>query len=373
MASPAILVYDNPQRSSSFPSLTDLENCHLQTINKVLEKRLTHSGGLDCGDLSFPTRSILPHVVDFPRQSPKYPGPELFLQYLSSKQNSLQNALEESITPSSNSQALTLIKAMRYALLGPGKRVRPILALAACEMFGGSEEAVLPTCVAIEMIHTMSLVHDDLPVMDNDDLRRGRPTTHKVYGESVAVLAGDALLAEAFGIIARKSSTANPMKVLEVIARISKAASFDGLAGGQVRDLECEHLLKSQVGIGDLEWIHIHKTAVLLNAAITCGAILGGALPEDVARLELFANYIGLAYQVTDDILDVTGDTETLGKTAGKDLISEKATYPSLIGLAESRKLANRLISEAKECLKVYGDRAAVLLSIADFILCRQS
>ena len=161
------------------------------------------------------------------------------------------------------------------------------------------------------------------------------------------------------------------MVVLQVISRISAAAGMDGLAGGQVRDLECEKLSKDLVSLEDLQWIHIRKTAIFLQAAITCGALLGGASPEDVIRLEKFANYVGLAYQVIDDILDVTSSTEVLGKTAGKDVVAEKATYPSLIGLDQSSALAKQLIKEAKEGLTPYGDRAKVLLSIADYVLSR--
>jgi len=323
-------------------------------------------------DLNIP-KVVGPQLHFEPPKQPVY-APEIFLSYLNSKISVIQQFLEERVILASNdSPAKALIDAMKYALLGPGKRIRPILAIAACEMFDGSIDSVLPAAIAIEMIHTMSLVHDNLPVMDNDDLRRGRLTTHKVFGEQIAILAGDALLAEAFGVVARNNTIKDPSRTLEIISRISKAASYDGLAGGQVRDLECERKPKESVSMKDLQWIHVHKTAVLLNCAISCGAIAGGAQPEDVIRLENFANLIGLAYQIVDDILDVTGTTDVLGKTAGKDLAAEKATYPSLIGLQESRNLAARLIDEAKECLSPYQDRAIVLLSIADFILARNS
>ena len=293
-----------------------------------------------------------------------------FLEYRAAKKNVLEKALADAILPSPDSQAHSLIEAMQYAL-GSGKRVRPILVLAACELFGGSDEQALPTAIALEMIHTMSLVHDDLPMMDDDDQRRGRATTHKVYGEQVAILAGDALLAEAFGVVARTRGV-DPTKVLQVISHISKASSFDGLAGGQVRDLECEDRA-AEVGTADLHWIHVHKTAVFLKAAVVCGGILGGAKEEDIQNLGVFADRVGLAYQVIDDILDVVGDSEELGKTVGKDENAGKTTYPSLLGLDKSREIAENLISEGKEALACYGERAKVLLSVADFVLGRQS
>ena len=294
-----------------------------------------------------------------------------FLEYRTAKKEMLAKALADAIVPSSESRAHSLIEAMQYAL-SSGKRVRPILVLAACELFGGSDEQALPTAIALEMIHTMSLVHDDLPMMDDDDQRRGRPTTHKVYGEQVAILAGDALLAEAFGVVARTKGV-DPTKVLQVISHISKASSFDGLAGGQVRDLECERMNAEDVGTEDLHWIHVHKTAVFLKAAVVSGGILGGGKEEDIRNLGVFADRVGLAYQVIDDILDVVGDSEELGKTVGKDEKAGKATYPSLLGLDKSREIAKNLIQEGKEALACYGDRANILLSVADFILARQS
>lgn len=239
-------------------------------------------------------------------------------------------------------------------------------------MFGGSEEDAMPTAVALEMIHTMSLIHDDLPAMDNDDLRRGKPTNHVVYGEDVAILAGDALLSTSFQHVAENTPSTIPTnRILDVVIRLGKSVGPVGLAGGQVMDLECE--AKPDVTLSDLTWIHTHKTATLLQVAVASGAILGGATEEEVERCEKFALNIGLAFQVADDILDVTADTEALGKTAGKDEDTDKTTYPKLLGLEESKEEAKRLIEEAKASLDVFGDKAAPLLAIADYIIERSN
>jgi len=253
-----------------------------------------------------------------------------------------------------------------------GKRIRPVLCLAACEMFGGTEEMAMPTAVALEMIHTMSLIHDDLPSMDNDDMRRGKPTNHVIYGEDVAILAGDAMLSMSFEHVARHTpKTVPPEKILDVIARMGKLVGAEGLAGGQVMDLECEG--KADTTLEELQWIHVHKTAALLQVAVAAGALLGGASEEEVEACEKFATNIGLAFQVADDILDVTASSEELGKTAGKDEATDKTTYPKLLGLEESKAYARSLIDEAKECLKPFGDRAAPLLAIADYIVDRKN
>lgn len=288
---------------------------------------------------------------------------------------------------------------MRYSLLAGGKRIRPILCLAACEMFGGNDDMAMPTAVALEMIHTMSLIHDDLPAMDNDSLRRGKPTNHVVYGEDIAILAGDALLSTAFQHVACETpKTVSGDKVLEVIKRLGISVGADGLAGGQVMDLECEGKDASEVTLEDLEWIHIHKTAALLQVAVAAGAILAGASEEDIKLCEEYAIKIGLAFQskyfsqlpfcihiltlrlslslfllVADDILDVTATTEELGKTAGKDEEVNKATYVKLLGLERSKIEAARLIKEAKSALSKFGDKAFPLCAIADFIVARSN
>jgi len=268
----------------------------------------------------------------------------------------------------------TITKAMRYSLLAGGKRIRPLLCLAACELVGGDPAVAMPTACALEMIHTMSLIHDDLPSMDNDDFRRGKPTCHKVFGEEMAILAGDALLSLSFEYIARATRGASAEKVLRVIADVGKAVGAEGLVAGQVVDILMEGNGGQGAGLQTLQYIHAHKTGALLEAAVVSGAVLGGADEAQVQRLGRYAQNIGLAFQVVDDILDVTATTEQLGKTAGKDVAVNKATYPSLLGLDESRKIADRLIAQAKEELAGFDrKRAAPLIGLADYIASRKS
>eukprot|EP00560_Eucampia_antarctica_P005619 CAMPEP_0197831644 /NCGR_PEP_ID=MMETSP1437-20131217/11390_1 /TAXON_ID=49252 ORGANISM="Eucampia antarctica, Strain CCMP1452" /NCGR_SAMPLE_ID=MMETSP1437 /ASSEMBLY_ACC=CAM_ASM_001096 /LENGTH=351 /DNA_ID=CAMNT_0043434655 /DNA_START=29 /DNA_END=1084 /DNA_ORIENTATION=+ len=291
--------------------------------------------------------------------------------YISSHIPALEEAMLAAVK-STVPQTDNICKSMEYSLMAGGKRIRPMLAIAACEMFGGSATEAMPTAVALEMIHTMSLIHDDLPMMDNDDLRRGKPTNHIVFGEQVAILAGDALLSISFETVAKKTpKSVAAKKVLDVIGRMGTAVGQIGLAGGQVMDLECE--AKDDVTLEDLTWIHTHKTATLLQVAICSGAIIGGATEEEVKSLETFALDIGLAFQIADDILDVTASTEDLGKTAAKDLDSDKTTYPKILGLEESKVEAQRLIDDAKALMKPFGDRAIPLLAMADFIVDRKN
>jgi len=292
------------------------------------------------------------------------------MEYIMAKKTVVDKALEESVT-STCPETAKIVESMMYSLLAGGKRIRPVLCIAACEMFDGTEEVCMPTAVALEMIHTMSLIHDDLPSMDNDDLRRGKPTNHVLYGEDVAILAGDALLSTSFQIVAENTKDVDPLRIIDVITRLGKSVGPVGLAGGQVMDLECEG--KSNVTVEDLTWIHTHKTATLLQVAVSSGAILGGATPDQVKALEKFALNIGLAFQVADDILDVTQSTEELGKTAGKDEDTDKTTYPKLMGLDGSKKEAQRLIDEAKESLAPFGEKAVPLLALADFIIDRKN
>lgn len=260
---------------------------------------------------------------------------------------------------------------MKYSLMAGGKRIRPILCLASCEMFGGSESSAMPTAVALEMIHTMSLIHDDLPAMDDDDLRRGKPTNHVLYGEDVAILAGDALLSTSFEYVAANTKGVPAERIVEVLRRLGTSVGAYGLAGGQVMDLECEN--KEGVTLSDLEWIHMHKTAALLKVSVAAGAILAGASEEDVKNCELYAEKIGLAFQIADDILDVTATSEELGKTAGKDEDTNKTTYVKLLGLEQSKREAERIVAEAKQALSKYGAKAAPLLGIADYIVARKN
>lgn len=267
-----------------------------------------------------------------------------------------------------------IISSMRYSLLAGGKRIRPSLVIAAYEMFAGAGSdltPVMPTALAVEMIHTMSLVHDDLPSMDNDDFRRGKPTNHMVYGEDIAILAGDALLSYAFEYIARNTRNVDPQRVVNVLTLLGESVGHHGLVGGQVMDLENEG--KPDVPLDTLTWIHMHKTAALLRVSCAGGAIIGGADEEDVRRVSDFAVKVGLAFQIRDDVLDVTQSTEVLGKTAGKDVAAKKATYPRLLGIEGSHRHAETLIKEATDALAPYGDRAYTLLALANFIINRES
>jgi geranylgeranyl diphosphate synthase type II len=288
-----------------------------------------------------------------------------FGAYLLAAKQRIESALDASLGPEEPEQ---LREAMRYSLLAGGKRLRPTLCLAACELAGGSAETALPTAVALEMIHTMSLIHDDLPAMDNDDLRRGRPTSHKMFGEAMAILAGDALLTRAFEMVARRSPGVNPERLLAVVAELSQAAGAPGLVGGQVVDLASEG---QDVNLSTLEYIHLHKTGALLRACVVCGALVGGANDDLLEALRIYARGIGLAFQIIDDILDVTASSEVLGKTAGKDLAADKTTYPKLLGLEESRKRAEKLVIEAKSALAPWSARAEPLLALADYITSR--
>ncbi|MEI7952405.1 MAG: geranylgeranyl diphosphate synthase CrtE [Synechococcaceae cyanobacterium ELA182] len=291
----------------------------------------------------------------------------IFAAYLESARLRVEAALDGSLGPE---RPESLREAMRYSLLAGGKRLRPILCLAACELAGGEAELALPTAVALEMIHTMSLIHDDLPAMDNDDLRRGRPTNHKVFGEANAILAGDALLTRAFEMVALRSPGLPAERLLAVVGELSLASGAPGLVGGQVVDLECEG---KAVDLDTLEYIHLHKTGALLRACVICGAQIAGASQALLEALGTYARGIGLAFQIIDDILDVTASSEVLGKTAGKDLTADKTTYPKLLGLEESRRRAEALVAEAKAALAPWctGDgqlKAAPLLALADYI-----
>ncbi len=286
--------------------------------------------------------------------------------YLSQRQQQVEEALSAALV---SAYPERIYEAMRYSVLAGGKRLRPILCLAACELAGGSVAQALPTACALEMIHTMSLIHDDLPAMDNDDFRRGKPTNHKVFGEDIAILAGDALLAFAFEHIACQTQGVPPQLVLQVIARIGHAVAATGLVGGQVVDLESEG---KAISLETLEYIHTHKTGALLEVSVVSGGILAGGDEELLARLSHYAQDIGLAFQIIDDILDITATSEQLGKTAGKDQAVAKATYPSLWGLEASQQKAEELIHSAKEALRPYGSQAEPLLALADFITRRQ-
>ncbi|GAA0167059.1 acyltransferase [Lithospermum erythrorhizon] len=292
-----------------------------------------------------------------------------FEEYMFEKADSVNKALDEAVMLR---EPLKIHEAMRYSLLAGGKRVRPMLCLAACELVGGKESVAMPASCAVEMIHTMSLIHDDLPCMDNDDLRRGKPTNHKVYGEDTAVLAGDALLAFAFEHVATATKGVSPERVVRVVGELARVIGSQGLVAGQVVDLSSEGL--SDLGLDHLEFIHLHKTAVLLEGSVVMGAVLGGGSDDQVDKLRKFARCIGLLFQVVDDILDVTKSSEELGKTAGKDLVADKATYPKLLGLDKSRDYAQKLMRDALIQLDEFDqEKAAPLIALANFIAYRDN
>ncbi|XGV99809.1 MAG: geranylgeranyl diphosphate synthase CrtE [Leptolyngbya sp. BL-A-14] len=286
--------------------------------------------------------------------------------YLQERQTLVEAALDRSLPVIYPEK---IYDAMRYSLLAGGKRLRPILCLATCELIGGTIEMAMPTACALEMIHTMSLIHDDLPAMDNDDYRRGKLTNHKVYGEDIAILAGDGLLAYAFEHVAMETKDVPHDRLLRIVAILGRAVGAAGLVGGQVVDLESEG--KADICLETLNFIHNHKTAALLEASVTSGSILAGVSEADLQRLTRYAQHIGLAFQIVDDILDITATQEQLGKTAGKDLRAQKATYPSIWGLEESKTQAHTLVQKAKAELVGFGDRAKPLIAIADFITAR--
>ncbi len=301
-------------------------------------------------------------------RTPEEPSPNFDLAaYLKRQQAAVEVALDGAIAIR---YPETIYEAMRYSLMAGGKRLRPILCLATCELMGGTADLAMPTACSLEMIHTMSLIHDDLPSMDNDDYRRGKLTNHKVYGEDIAILAGDGLLAYAFEYIATQTQ-APADRVLKAIAHLSKAVSAAGLVGGQVVDLESEG--KPGVTLETLNYIHRHKTGALLESSVVCGAILAGAAAADQERLSRYAQNIGLAFQIIDDVLDITATQEQLGKTAGKDLQSQKATYPSFWGIDESIRQADELIAAAKAELQPFGTKALPLLALGDYITARKN
>ena len=281
----------------------------------------------------------------------------------------LVDAQLDRLLPAESVQPPSIHTAMRYSVFAGGKRIRPILCLETARIFGADvEHALYPGC-AIEFIHTYSLIHDDLPALDNDDLRRGKPTCHKKFGEATAILAGDALLTLAFETVAESPVSAERRTAM--VREIATAAgTVNGMVGGQVADLEAEG---KQVGPETLEYIHRSKTAALIRASITSGALSTGASDEDVARLRRFGETIGWAFQVTDDILDVEESSAALGKTAGKDAAQQKATYPAVFGLEKSRQIANDLSTKAIGELQVYGERATRLQSIAEFLVLRRA
>ena len=258
---------------------------------------------------------------------------------------------------------------MKYSLSAGGKRIRPVLALAAADAVGGEGETILPAACALELIHTYSLIHDDLPAMDDDDYRRGRLANHKVFGEGQAILAGDALLTYAFELLAQSLNGVTPERQLRVVREVAQAAGPEGMVGGQVLDLEAE---EKALTLSELEQVHRLKTGALLVVAARLGAILAGGTEEKIEALTRYAQAIGLAFQIKDDILDLEGDSETLGKPAQSDLRQNKSTYPSLMGTEGAKQELKSMIDEAHAALETLGERAGFLHELADFIAQRK-
>ena len=287
--------------------------------------------------------------------------------YLQSRQKRIDRALARYL-PSEKTRPATIHRAMRYSLFAGGKRLRPVLTLAAAEACGGEIKAALPLACAMECIHTYSLVHDDLPSMDNDDFRRGRPTCHKVFGDGIAVLAGDALLTVAFEIISRATPTRR-YDLATLLREVAVAAGSRKLIAGQVADLEAEGKKSNRA---QLRYIHENKTAAILTTSVRLGAMSANADVKKLAAITRFGRALGLAFQVIDDILDVTQTTEKLGKSAGKDVAAQKATYPAVIGLEPSRAEARRLTRQAHEALGIFGGKAGRLRELANYLLERE-
>ncbi|HEV2696451.1 MAG TPA: farnesyl diphosphate synthase [Terriglobales bacterium] len=282
----------------------------------------------------------------------------------------LADSALERLLPAADERPSSIHQAMRHSVFAGGKRIRPILCMeAARAVVGELPRGVEDLGAALEMLHTYSLIHDDLPALDNDDLRRGRPTCHKVFGEAIGILAGDALQTQAYQVLSKLDCSADArVKIIEEISRAT--GTVNGMIGGQVVDLEAEHT-KGDAGM--LEYIHRAKTAALITASVVSGGTYAGASEQQRTDLRCFGQAIGLAFQIVDDILDVTQTSAQLGKTAGKDLASEKATYPSLFGIDESKKKAAALLESASNAMRNFGSRGDRLKSLATFLVDRQS
>lgn len=291
-------------------------------------------------------------------------------QYLLEKRIIVDQILKKHL-PEMSGPREELFKAMSYSLFAGGKRLRPILCIAAAEAVGGTQEDVMPIACALEMIHTYSLIHDDLPAMDDDDMRRGKPTNHKIFGEAMAILAGDGLLTEAFRVMAcpellKRAGAERFQRVIEIIA---DASGPHGMVAGQALDVRAEN---EKIDTSLMETIHAHKTGALLKASVTAGAIMGGATKKEVESLEQYGKDIGLAFQISDDILDIEGDSEQMGKPAGSDIEKGKNTYPSIYGMEKSKIMLREIIENAINMISVFKDSAEPLRQIAVYIIERK-
>ncbi|MFH1134614.1 MAG: farnesyl diphosphate synthase [Pseudomonadota bacterium] len=294
-----------------------------------------------------------------------------FRSYLAERSQLVDQALEEAL-PRETGPAARLFEAMAYSLFAGGKRLRPILCLAGAEIVGGRPEAGLPAAVAVELIHTYSLIHDDLPGMDDDDYRRGRPANHKVYGEGLAILAGDGLLTLAFEYLIRvgKNGLVPTDLCFQVMGILARAAGPWGMVGGQAVDLESEGKI---VDLDAVRFIHHQKTAALISAALASGAILGRGTSRQIDALSSFGRLLGLGFQIVDDVLDIEGDPRAMGKPVGSDQGRGKATYPKVVGLDQAKDDANRIMTEARAALDIFGPEAEPLRSLSDFVVQRKS
>ncbi len=293
-------------------------------------------------------------------------------QYLNERCQLVDKALDGYL-PKEDDLPFSLHKAMRYSVFAGGKRVRPILMLAACEAVGGEIGQAMPAACAMEMIHTYSLIHDDLPAMDDDDFRRGNPTNHKVFGEAIAILAGDALLTQAFILLSAPEllGSVSPERLLAATREIATCAGSFGMVGGQVVDMESEG--KTDIDLPTVQYIHTHKTGALIKASVKAGATLGGADTSQLAAITRYGEAAGLAFQIADDILDIEGTTEEIGKDAGSDQARGKATYPAVVGLADAKRRAVELMEIALAALDPLGAKAEPLREIARYIVSRKS
>ena len=290
--------------------------------------------------------------------------------YLSERRAMVEDFLK-GVFPEPEGLSAEIISAMSYSLFAGGKRLRPILCMAGAESVGGEAQEVLPVAGAIELIHTYSLIHDDLPVMDDDDMRRGKPTSHKVFGEAVALLAGDGLLTKAFHLMAGADPEhrLRPGALLTVIGLIAEAAGYEGMVGGQVVDIQSEG---KAVDSSTLQFIHTRKTAALIAASVVSGAILVGGEESQLKALTSYGQNIGLAFQVSDDILDIEGDSQALGKNVGSDERQAKTTYPAVLGLNRSKEIQRDLVEQAIDFLDPFDHRSDPLREIARYIIVRK-
>ena len=289
-------------------------------------------------------------------------------RYLTRRQQQVDRYLERCFPPAKAGDRLT--EAMRYSLFSGGKRIRPILALAANEAVGAQTTALLPFACALELIHTYSLIHDDLPSMDDDALRRGRPTSHIVFGEGMAILAGDGLLTEAFRIMADATLKAGSAqgRALQVLSEIARAAGAHGMVAGKAADMGAENTV---IDLPTVEWIHVRKTGALIRAAVRAGALLGAARNDQLRRLTRYAEFLGLAFQLADDVLDAEGTTAMTGKVTGRDRVRRKATFPAVLGLSATKERARELLTNAFRELRAFDEHADPLRAIASFIVGR--